>query len=96
MSEGLQNRFFKIFMLWLAVAVVAVGLYLAWPYFVLRRALIERDAELVTRLERKRAEIVALQESQRRFRSDPEFVEAIARQNHRVFPGELVFIFDEK
>ena len=30
-----------------------------------------------------------------RFRTDSEFVENIARQNRRVFPGELVFKFED-
>jgi hypothetical protein len=34
-----------------------------------------------------------LVENQRRFRTDADFVESIARQNRRVFPGELVFVF---
>ena len=34
-------------------------------------------------------------ENQRRFKTDADFVERIARQNHRVFPGDLVFIFDK-
>jgi ABC-type amino acid transport substrate-binding protein len=46
-------------------------------------------------IEEKKAEIAAIREKQRRFNSDREFVEALARQNRRVYPGELVFIFDE-
>ena len=42
---------------------------------------------------RKTAELV---EKQRRFQTDREFVESIARQNHRVYPGELVFLFPEQ
>ena len=30
-----------------------------------------------------------------RFSSDRGFVEKLARRNHRVYPGELVFIFDD-
>ena len=48
------------------------------------------------RIEQKRRDIAALIENQRRFRTDPDFVEHIARQNRRVFPGELVFVFKEK
>ena len=46
-------------------------------------------------LEEKKKEIARLVENQRRFRTDPDFVEAIARRNRRVFPGELVFIFED-
>ena len=40
-------------------------------------------------------EIAQLRDYQRRFRTDKDFVETIARQNHRVFPGELVFLFEK-
>ena len=44
---------------------------------------------------KEKIEIAKLLDNQRRFRTDPDFVEHIARQNHRVFPGELVFMFNE-
>lgn len=52
-------------------------------------------AELEIRIANKQREIAHLRENQRRFRNDPDFIEKIARQNHRVFPGELVFVFDD-
>jgi cell division protein FtsB len=51
--------------------------------------------ELRAQIEAKQRQIAKLSENQRRFRSDPDFVESIARQNRRVFPGELVFIFED-
>ena len=52
-------------------------------------------ARFLKQIEEKQAEIAAIREKQRRFNTDREFVEALARQNRRVYPGELVFIFDD-
>ena len=50
----------------------------------------ERD-----RIDEKRAAIQEIKDKQNRFNTDREFVESLARQNRRVFPGELVFVFDD-
>lgn len=46
-------------------------------------------------IEEKRAAIQEIKDKQNRFNTDREFVESLARQNRRVFPGELVFVFDD-
>lgn len=46
-------------------------------------------------IEDKQREIALIKAKQRRFNTDREFVESLARQNRRVFPGELVFVFDD-
>lgn len=48
------------------------------------------------RVEAKQREIHQIRENQGRLLSDPEFVARIAHQNRRVFPNELVFVFDDK
>jgi len=84
-------------MRWLTMAIVAVvvigGSVLIYPNYDRGRRLKRKEADLQAQIESKRREIAKLVEYKNRFRSDPDFVEAIARQNHRVFPGELVFIF---
>ena len=47
-------------------------------------------------VEAKQREIHQIRENQGRLLSDPEFVARIAHQNRRVFPNELVFVFDDK
>lgn len=42
-----------------------------------------------------KSEIFKMQENQQRFKTDRDFVEQVARENRRVQPGELVFIFDD-
>lgn len=75
--------------------VILVGLCLAYPTWLRGRALKVQEADLRIQIEDKKKEIARLTENQRRFRTDPSFVESIARKNRRVFPGELVFTFED-
>lgn len=96
MSEGLRETFIKYLTGFVLVLIVIGGLVMMYPNYRRSESLKRQNAELQARIDRKKAEIAKLAENQRRFRSDADFVEAIARQNHRVFPGELVFIFDKE
>jgi cell division protein FtsB len=78
------------------VATIVSGCFFLFPIYQRRQQLQRQDEELAQRIESKRKEIASLVECQRRFRTDPDFVEHIARQSRRVFPGELVFVFKEK
>lgn len=79
----------------LALAIVAAGgLFVLPPKVAQLRRLEKQRDELMRRVEFKAREIDALKAKQQRFASDPEFVEHVARQNKRVRPNELVFVFD--
>lgn len=86
-------------MRWFTVLLIAVivigGTVMVYPSYLRGKSLKRQEAELNEQIQAKKREIAALMDCQRRFRSDPDFVEKIARQNHRVFPGELVFVFDK-
>ena len=41
-------------------------------------------------------ENIGKSESIKRFKTKKEQVEAVARQDHRVYPGEVVFVFPDK
>jgi cell division protein FtsB len=73
---------------------VAGGLFMIPPKVAQLRRLEGQRAELQRKIDYKNSEIKLLKEKQQRFKADPEFVEYIARQNKRVRPGELVFVFD--
>ena len=96
MSEGLWETFIKYLTGFVLVLIVIGGLVMMYPNYRRSESLKRQNAELQERIERKKAEIAKLVENQRRFRTDADFVEAIARQNNRVFPGELVFIFEKE
>lgn len=95
MNEGFKERFARALTVLLIGIIVVGGIATVWPVYQRTKALKRQDAELTRKIEEKKREIDRLIEFQRRFKTDSDFVENIARQNHRVFPGELVFIFDD-
>lgn len=96
MREGLRETFIRYLTGFALVLIVIGGLVMMYPNYRRSESLKRQNAELQARIELKKAEIAKLVENQRRFRTDADFVEAIARQNNRVFPGEYVFIFDKE
>ena len=95
MNESFKEKFIKGLVLVIVGLIIAGGTISAWPRILRWQSLKKQNAELTLRIEDKKREIAKLVENQRRFRTDSDFVETIARQNHRVFPGELVFIFED-
>jgi len=76
-------------------AIVVSGVVLSLPKWHKAHDLgIERD-RIMQKITARQAEIDAMRENQRRFKTDREFVEMLARKNHRLFPGEVVFVFDK-
>ena len=96
MQEGLSGRVVSILTWFLVLAIIVVGAVSLYPKWIRCESLRRENAELQANIDRKKAEIARLRDYQVRFRSEPDFVEAIARQNHRVFPGEYVFILEKK
>ncbi len=76
------------------IGVVIGGVVVVWPKLSRVRGLEKQRQQVLAEIDAKNREIAQLRENQRRFREDPDFVEAIARQNHRVYPGEVVFVFE--
>lgn len=96
MGESLKDRAVKYLTYFVLVLIVVVGALMMYPDYRRSESLKKQNDELRARIESRKREIGKLVENQRRFRTDADFVEQIARQNHRVFPGELVFIFDKE
>jgi cell division protein FtsB len=93
MSAGFKEKFMRYFTAVLLVVIIIGGLVMVYPTYRRGLALKNQNAELQSKIDEKKREIAKLVENQRRFRTDADFVESIARQNRRVFPGELVFVF---
>ena len=89
------DRLFKLFFFAAFVAIVVTGVTISYPKYRQAKDLRTEHARILKQIDEKKAEIAAIREKQRRFNTDREFVESLARQNRRVYPGELVFIFDE-
>ena len=75
--------------------IVAATVVIAYPKYRHARDLMMEKERIMRRIDEKRAEIAEIKTKQNRFNTDREFVETLARQNRRVFPGELVFVFDD-
>ena len=76
------------------VCVATASMFILPPKIAQMRRLENQRNEILRKIDHKNSEIKLLKEKQQRFKTDPEFVEFIARQNKRVRPGELVFVFD--
>ena len=96
MNEGFKEKVLRMLTGCVLLLIIVGGLVTMYPNYRRSESLKRQNAELQERIDRKKREIATLIDNQRRFRTDPDFVEMIARQNHRVFPGELVFVFDKE
>ena len=95
MNESLKDKVARYLTYALLLLIIVGGLVMMYPNYRRSEALKRQNVELQQRIDEKKREIAQLLDYQRRFRTDADFVETIARQNHRVFPGELVFIFEK-
>ena len=96
MQNELKEKILSILTTCVLALIVIGGLVMIYPNYRRSESLKKQNAELQATIDRKKQEIALLEENQRRFRTDADFVEMIARQNRRVFPGELVFTFDKE
>ena len=95
MSENLRDKFVRYLTYVMLLLILVGGVVMIYPDYRRSESLKRRNAELQEEIDRRKRAIGQLVENQRRFKTDADFVEKIARQNHRVFPGELVFIFEK-
>lgn len=95
MDENFRGKFLHLGTLGVLALIILGGLAIAYPTWRRSKMLRVQEAQLKVEIEEKRREIEHFVENQRRFKTDRDFVETIARRNRRVFPGELVFVFDD-
>ena len=77
------------------VCVLVAGVVVSYPKYRKVCGLTEERERINRRISEKAREIAEIKAKQRRFNTDREFVETLARRDRLVFPGELVFIFDD-
>ena len=92
--SNLIDKLFKGLFFVIFGAIVVTGLMITYPKYRQASCLEREKLEMDRRIEMQNPEIAAVREKQSRFRTDREFVEGLAREERRVFPGELVFTFD--
>lgn len=93
--KNLVDKFFRGLFVAVFAAIVATGLVITLPKYRQAEGLSHAREELQRRIDLKKKEIASVKEKQVRFRTDREFVESLARENRRAFPGEMVFTFDD-
>lgn len=96
MDEVLKEKILSTLTLCVLLVILVGGLVLMYPNYRRGESLKRQNAELQEKIDMKKREIEMLKDYQRRFQTDSDFVEMIARENHRVFPGELVFTFEKE
>ena len=89
------DRIFSLAVPIVIIAIVAGGAYVCMNPVRQKEALLAKHAENLARIENTERAIAEYRLKQQRFRTDAKFVEQLARERHRVFPGELVFVFDD-
>ena len=95
MNDSLKDSVIKYLTLGIILIILIGGGVMMYPNYLRSEKLKRDNAELREKIAAKQREIAELMANQRRFQTDSDFVETIARQNHRVLPGELVFIFEK-
>ena len=91
----LVDKLSRVIFLALIVGIFVAGVVACYPRYMRMKGLAQEKGRYLQLIEEKKAEIAELKEQQRRFSTDRGFVEKLARRNHRVYPGELVFIFED-
>lgn len=93
MKEETKNCICNAFSVAVTFLVFAAGIVATLPRYRQYCALKDTLAARERAIARTGAETADLEDKVRRFAVDRDFVEAVARQNRRVYPGELVFVF---
>lgn len=94
--NNITQRLITLFFLVAFCAISIGGIRWIWPKYRQTRDLETEKNRILAEIEQKRAQIKELKAKQQRFKSDPEFIEMYARKKfNRVFPGELVFVFED-
>jgi hypothetical protein len=80
-----------------SILLLAAGTFSVFvPKYKTMCGLDHRCKSLSGRVDAKTSEIHLIRENQARLHSDPEFIARIAHMNKRVYPNELVFVYDER
>lgn len=90
--------FLRIFYKTTCCVAVVLALISAMLFFLPKfGALRDRESRcktLQTKIETKQKELKEIRLRQQRLQSDPSFVERVARENRRIRPNEIVFVYE--
>lgn len=91
----LLHKVLQVFFFLGFAAIVVGGVMVSYPKYRQASGLADERERILRRIDEKTREIAEIKAKQQRFNTDREFVETFARRNRRVFPGELVFVFED-
>ena len=94
MGTSASSKIITVLVFFLIAAVVGVSFSIDAPLIERYQRSKEKRAELQNQNNQLKEKLAELRSNQERFRTDPEFVERLARKNRRLRPGEVVFVFD--
>ncbi len=95
MKENTKDKIYTIFTVVVILLVLIIGVFNWLPVLRRHSNLKDKEADLTAKIEEVKSENDKVSEARNRFKSSSEQVEAVARQDHRVYPGEVVYKFPE-
>lgn len=95
MKENTKDKIYTGFTVFVIMLILTIGVFNWWPVLKRHSNLKDKEADLVAKIEEVKNENNRVSEARNRFKTSSEQVEAVARQDHRVYPGEVVYKFSE-
>ena len=95
MKEQTKDKIYTVSTVVVIIAILLVGVFNWLPVLRHRLGLKNKEAAILAEIEEVNRENLEYSERIRRFQSQSEQVESVARQDHRVYPGEVVYVFPE-
>jgi cell division protein FtsB len=96
MKENTKDKIYTVFTVVVILLILAVGIFNWLPSLRRLSSLKEKDAAVEAERAEVKKRIQETDEKAKRFDRDPEQVEAVARQDHRIRQDEIVFDFSAK
>lgn|GEM_PF-4253998 len=96
MKENTREKIYTISTVVVILMILAVGIFNWLPVLRQYFGLKEKEMSVAAEIEDINRESNEYVERIRRFQSQSEQVESVARQDKRVYPGEVVYVFSEK
>lgn len=95
MKENTKDKIYTFSTVGVILVILAVGIFNWLPVLRQYFGLKEKEMSVIAEIEDVNRENNDYSERIRRFQSQSDQVESVARQDHRVYPGEVVYVFPE-
>lgn len=95
MKENTKDKIYTVAIVVAILMILTVGIFNWLPVLKQYFGLKQKEAAVIAEINEVNRENDEYRELLRRFQSQSEQVEAVARQDHRVYPGEVVYVFPD-